>query len=108
MIKKLENEFIGIGEVKGFKFKKIESLQHSYLYEVSNGDKIHYETFKRVNSPVCIDFDKRIYSETEFKETYPKASQFGITAWTYSDLESAISKLVDINNDECQKLKEGE
>jgi hypothetical protein len=108
MIKELEKEFIGTGEAKGLKFTQIESLQHSYLYEVVNGDKIYYEVFKRVNSPICIDFEKRIYSETDFKETYPKSSQFGITAWTIKNKEDAIRKMVEINNSEIEKLKEGE
>ena len=108
MIKELGKEFIGMGEVRGFKFVRIESLQHAYLYEVLSDDKMYYEVFKRVNSPVCIDFGKRLYSDTDFKETYPKSSQFGVNAWTYKDLESAISKLVDINTNEIEKLKEAD
>lgn len=33
-MKKLEKEFIGIGEVKGFTFKQIKESEKAYLYEV--------------------------------------------------------------------------
>lgn len=105
MIKELEKEFIGTGEAKGFKFRKLASLQHVYLYEVSQSNKIYYEVFKRLKSPVCIDFEKRIYSDTEFKEIYPKANSFGVTAWTLSSLEYATKLMYEINDEELEKLK---
>jgi hypothetical protein len=94
MIKELEEEFIGTGEVTGFKFKKIASTDTRYLYEVSEEDATpHYEVFDRKLVPICIDFENRIYSETEFKEVYPKSKDFGIRAWTFRDLEKAYTKL---------------
>ena len=85
---KLENEFIDKGEVKGFKFRKIASTQHANLYEVSSGgSKVHYEVFLTKSTPMCLDFKKRVYSETEYKQKYPKSSDFGAWAWTYNILK---------------------
>ena len=93
----LENEFIGRGDVKGFKFRKIKSTQHANLYEVNSGDSnVHYEVFLTKSSPVCIDFEKRIYSETEFKQIYPKSKDFGAWAWTYNDIEKANKKFLEL------------
>ena len=93
MLQKLEKQFTGIGEVKGFVFTQINSTELGYIYEVDTGHSKHYEVFKRVNSPVCIDFKKRIYSQTDSKETYPKANSFGIWAWSCSKLEKAEKRL---------------
>lgn len=103
MTKELEKEFIGTGETKGFKFTRIASQRYVYLYEVSQNDKIYYEVFKRLKSPVCIDFEKRIYSDTEFKEIYPKANSFGVTAWTLSNLEYATKLMYEMNDEELGK-----
>jgi hypothetical protein len=92
----LEKEFIGVGEVKGFLFRQIRSSEAAYIYEVSFEGKLYYETFKRLKSPVCIDFEKRIYSETEFKESYPKANKFGISAWSAFGLEQATDKFNEL------------
>jgi hypothetical protein len=97
MIKELEKEFIGVGEVKGFKFRQIRSSEVAYVYEVSSDDKLYYEIFKRLKSNVCIDFEKHIYSEVDFKEKYPKANQFGISAWSAFDLDKAIIVFNNIN-----------
>ena len=89
----LEKEFIGKGEVKGCKFTQISSTGVAYLYEVEQNDKTYYEVIKRLISPICIDFENKVYSETEFKEVYPKANKFGIDGFTLGDLESAEAKL---------------
>ena len=97
MIKELEKEFEGIGEVAGFKFKQINISSTSYLYEVSNGGmNIHYEVFKRKNAPICIDFEKRIYSDIDFKDQYPKSNKFGIWAWCIKDYNKALIKFNEL------------
>jgi len=108
MIKELENEFIGVGEVKGFKFRKIQSTQYAYTYEVLQNGVMYYETFKRLKSPVCIDFEKRIYSDTDFKEFYPKANRFGVDAFTFKNEIDAVNKMIEIDNAENFKYMEGE
>jgi len=77
----LEAEFTGIGEVKGYKFKRIKSNKLVYLYQV---DGRHYEVFRRlVNS----------YYNTE---TYPSSKQFGRAAWTYATEEAALKKFKEV------------
>lgn len=89
----LEKEIEGTGEVSGLKYSQIKVSESAYLYEVTRDGTIAcFEVFKRKNSPICIDFQNRVYSETEFKETYPKSNSFGDWAWSYFKLESAIEK----------------
>jgi len=93
MIQTLENEFDGIGEMQGFKFTKIKESYKAYLYKVEQSEgNIHFEVFERKNSPICIDFKNRVYSETEFKEIYPKSNSFGLWAWCITDFKKAIEK----------------
>jgi hypothetical protein len=93
----LENEFIGGGEVKGFKFTKIASVHGGYCYEVvTNEGNIHYEVFRAKNVRLCVDFEKRIYSQTEFKEIYPKSKDFGVWAWILYNKERALAKLATL------------
>ena len=95
-IKELPFQFTGIGEVKEIEFIQITGGEFAYIYKVFNGNP-YFEVFERKNSPVCIDFTKRIYSETEFKETYPKSKSFGVWAWTFSNIEDAFEKYNQIN-----------
>jgi len=93
----IENQFRGSGEVKGFEFIKIASVHGGYCYEVVTSEgNIHYEVFRAKNVPLCVDFENRIYSETEFKEIYPKSKDFGVWAWTYSSKEKALAKLATL------------
>lgn len=101
MINLLEKNFFGTGEVKGFEFNQIRVCTLAYLYEVkSNDGNIHFEVFKRKNAPVCIDFENRIYSETDFKEIYPKSNDFGAWAWTFETYFKALQKFNSIENGE--------
>ncbi|BBI90598.1 hypothetical protein HYO65_gp206 [Tenacibaculum phage PTm1] len=93
-ITKLQKEFTGIGsEVRGFKFKQVRESDLGYIYEVDSGTTKYFEVFKKKTVAVCLNFEQRIFSETDFKETYPKASEFGYTAWTYDKLQRAVEKL---------------
>lgn len=47
-MKFLEKEFIGKGDVKGFKFKQVQKSSAAYIYEINSGSRIYYEVFKRV------------------------------------------------------------
>jgi hypothetical protein len=93
MIKELEKEFIGTSETKDFKFIQNAFSEHGFLYEVwVEGKLSHYEVFTKKLVPICIDFERHIYSETEFKETYPKSKDFGVWAWTYSQYKDALKQ----------------
>lgn len=90
----LDLEFIGIGEVKGSKFTQKHATTSSYVYEVdSGGGNVHFEVFKRLKASLCINFEKRLYSDTEFKEVYPKSRDFSIWAWTFMNEKDALNKL---------------
>ena len=93
MVEQLKKQFTGVGEVKGFEFTQINYTELGYIYEVDTGNSKHYEVFKRLKSPVCIDFDKRVYSDTDFKESYPKSNSFGDWAWCCSKLVKAQKRL---------------
>lgn len=100
----LERVFTGIGEVSGFLFEQCESSDKAYVYSVAiNGKVTHWEVFKKVSHPVCIDFAERIYSETERKEAYPKSNAFGLTAWNCSTYESALTKFKELSSGEEEK-----
>jgi len=96
MVIELEDEFIGTSEVKGVLFKKIASVEHGFIYEVSSDNATYYEVFKRKLTPICIDFENRIYSETDFKVIYPKSKDFGIWAFTTSKLNKAYNILNEL------------
>lgn len=96
MIKELDDVIDGTGEVDGFKFFKFKTTIKGYCYEVTTEGTVHYEVFEKKIVPICIDFANRIYSDTDFKEVYPKAKDFGIWAWTYKNEEDAIKKLNEL------------
>lgn len=95
-MKALKKQFVGTGEVKGFKFTQIRCTNRAFLYEViievkpigNEGEtviKTHYEVFKKVINKryACI--------------SYPKAKYFGVWAWTYPTLEKATEKFNQLN-----------
>lgn len=96
MTKELEISFIGKGEVKGFIFSQVQKTDTGYIYLVNTNGSEHYEVFERKEVPVCLDFAKRIYSESEAKVTYPSSRDFGVTAWLYPTLSKAENKLKNI------------
>lgn len=94
----LKKEFIGGGEVSGFKFTQIHASVSAYLYKIDiDEDNVHFEVFKRKLTPLCIDFEKKVFSDTDFKEIYPKAKHFGDWAWTFKKLEDAERKFNEIS-----------
>jgi len=95
MTKLLEKQFTGIGEVRNFNFLQVYSNDLAYIYKVGDKDA-YFEVFERKTTPVCINFKKRIYSETDFKEIYPKAKDFGIWAFTYDNYNEALKKLQNL------------
>lgn len=97
----LPENFIGTGEVKGHIFDRVESGNRCYVYHVETPEgKTYYEVVMRTKTPVCIDFEKRIYSETDFKETYPKSRWWGTLAWTHLTIEAAMERFNRIESEE--------
>ena len=96
----LKKEFTGIGEVSGFKFRQIHSHSLAYLYEVNqDGTNVHFEVFRRLKTPICLNFEERIYSTTHYKEKYPKSKDFGVWAWCITDKQKAIDKFNELSNE---------
>lgn len=84
-VKPLKQRFEGVGEVRGFKFNQIIRSDRAFLYEVDTGDQIHHECFKRLIN-------------TRYScESYPGSKSFGLVAWTFMTLESAIEKFNQLN-----------
>ncbi len=88
----LEKEFVGGGEVLGFSFKQVMFNDKAYVYEVRCGKVVYYEVFFRKTTAVCLDFEKRVYSDVDSKERYPKSNDFGVWAWTVKGLDKAKAK----------------
>jgi hypothetical protein len=105
MIQKLEKVIEGTGEVSGFTYTFAKETDKAYIYEATSEEGgRHYEVFEKKITPICLDFENRVYSETEFKEIYPKSKDFGVWAFTKTDFMSALSKLEFIT--EGVKLRE--
>jgi len=91
MLHELEVSFTS----KKLTYTQVKKTEKGYIYHVhSGGSNVPYfHVFKRKTAKVCIDFEKRIYSDTETKETYPKDECFGVWAWIYFSLDKAIEHL---------------
>jgi hypothetical protein len=96
-MRKLKEQFIGIGEVKGFDFFQLNRTENAAFYKVENS---YYEIFiiktqkeqkKNING-----------SEVFFKpkEIYPRSNQFGISAWTIHNYDKALTKWGEISKTE--------
>lgn len=79
----MKQEFIGKGDVEGFKFLQVDETSTARMYEVNTENHTHYEVFiKKYN----------INNE----EIYPHSEDFGYTAFTYNSEEKAIEKLLSL------------
>lgn len=105
IIKNLPDSFAGKGEMGGYEFKKLKETPYGFIYEVFNQECStvpFYEVFEKQARQICIDFNKRIYSENEFKYVYPKAKDFGNWAFTCKSKQKAFEylKRFETNNKE--------
>jgi hypothetical protein len=97
-INPLQKTFEGTGEVSGYIFNQKFSDDNFYIHEVSREDpsiKPYYEVIKRLSARVCLDFENRTYSETEYKEIYPNSSRFGQDAWTAFSYDKALQIMTE-------------
>ena len=83
-MKQLREQFIGIGQVRGFEFTQIEKSSFGYIYAVNTGNNTHYEVFKHV--------ENTLYKTV----SYPSNKSFGKWAWTYSTLQKAEDKFDEL------------
>jgi hypothetical protein len=108
-IKELEKEFIGTGSVKGFKYILFESSEYGFLYEVYvEGVLSHYEVFEKKLTPVCLNFEEKIFSKTDFKVRFPRDNDFGDWAWCFTTLDKAFDKFNEIIEDGERRDRGGE
>ena len=97
MIIELEKFLQGSGNVSGIKYTQIYFCNNAFLYScMQNGIITHFEVFERKLVPLCVDFEKKIYSDVDFKEIFPKDKDFGNWAWTYKSLFEAEKKYQEI------------
>jgi len=73
------------GEVKGYDFLQIRQADKAFIYEVSSGNRKHYEVFKKIVNRryACV--------------SYPTAMGFGIWAWNYMKIKKARKKFDELN-----------
>lgn len=94
-MKELKEEFIGIGEVRGFLFRQILNNGYAYLYEVFNpeANRKYYEVFERVENESfdCV--------------SYPKSKSFGIWAWCIGDYEKSLKKFDELTKKVQNRLE---
>ena len=88
-IKDLLPKIKGKGEVRGYVFEQIQKGIKGYIYKATNIETkmTHYEVFVR-------KYNKRFNNIC-----YPSSKAFGIWAWTFHDLEKAITKFNLINKE---------
>ena len=88
-IKDLLSKIKGKGEVRGYVFEQIQKGINGYIYKATNTEKKinNYEVFVR-------RYNKRFNNIC-----YPSSKAFGIWAWTFHDLEKAITKFNLINKE---------
>lgn len=98
-MKLIEKEFIGKGEVSGFKFTRVAETERAYVYKVDDGSgSERYEVFERITSPEQTLVIGGAEIHYEAKELYPKSTKFGITAFSIPSLDAAMEKLNFITN----------
>lgn len=92
MIHAIEKSFVGKGEIKGMKFSLLNEIGDYFLWAVVDNNQTHYEVWKKKVTPVCVDFENRVYSDTEYKFVKPKSKDFGVWAWSFYNLEQLYKK----------------
>ena len=85
VIRDLKSDFIGIGQVRGYKFTQISKTKSAFLYQVDTSDRLYYEVFRK-----CINHRFACVS-------YPTDKDFGIWAWTTPNIELAYKILNDLS-----------
>ena len=94
---KLEKEFVGVGEVKGFKFKMLFENEKAFMYEVSyeNDDGYTskwYEVFERKVSKATDTIMNGVMVHFDEREVYPRSNSFGVWAWCINNYDIAKAK----------------
>ena len=107
---KLEKEFVGVGEVKGFKFKMLFENEKAFMYEVSyqNEDGYTskwYEVFERKVSKATDTIMNGVMVHFDEREVYPRSNSFGVWAWCINNYDIAKAKF-DYVSTRVKKVRE--
>lgn len=97
-MRELPMEFVGVGEVRGFRFRRVEATPLGFIYEVvipACGRK-HWEVFRRVENVRfgCV--------------SYPKSKSFGAWAWCCSSLWDAKQILASFSFNVAAPVEAGD
>lgn len=99
-MKELEIEFQGTGEVSNFTFKQIASSTRGYVYELTDENKNrHYESFERKEQQKSDTLIKGKKVSFEEKVIYPNSNSFGVWAFCYMNIESAMKRFEQISSE---------
>ena len=111
-IRELEKDFIGTGEVKGFKFHQVLASEKGYIYEVKSSPNMpsYYEVFRRVttNSVEMTEEGKLRPVKDKVIVAYPKSTRFGLTAWSCANEEHALRVYYDLVENYVPQKREKE
>lgn len=92
MLRELPVEFVGTGEVRGFRFRQVSRTMFGYIYEVRvpGAEECHYEVFRRMENARfgCV--------------SYPKSKSFGAWAWCCDSLAKARGRLKGFEEFPCE------
>ena len=94
-LRELQKDFVGVGEVKGFKFHQTLATEKGYIYEVESDPSFHhhFEVFKRKLTYGVRINDKTGKLEADTNKmvvSYPKSTCFGLWAWTCANEEHTL------------------
>ena len=80
-LNELPINFLGRGEVRGFKFTQLFKNDCGYLYQVEQSEGlIHFEVIKRVEN------------QRFNRVSYPGSKSWGIAGWTFKTLDEAMTR----------------
>lgn len=96
-IEELPLAFEGEGDMRWVTFTQIAKSPAAYIYKLTAKNDAWYEVILRKTVAKVINFEKRIYSETDFKEVYPKTKDFGIELWATRIYARALFRFNEIN-----------
>lgn len=100
-MKKLENEFIGSGDVSGKIFRKVNEDSSMYIYGIldsSGKDISYYEVFERRVSRGGDRIINGVDVHFEERELYPTSNAFGVWAWCCGSYDRALEVFTNRGN----------
>jgi len=104
-MKQLEKEFIGGGDVKGFKLKQLKANGYVFLYEINTGYSKHYEVFEHRETKESDNIISGVEVHFNAKITYPSSKAFGVWAYCCDDLDRANMRYNELTEIVRQRIE---